>query len=160
MDDDDMAAVMGFSSFGGTKRKFETTNSPKTKPDASGANSTRLGVRPKLTSANADPHSKQPDADPTIVSASKTQEMQPAGQPKQSVATASASFVAHGQTLDQHHKPRDSADSPGSTVSFGGPAITQAELAALRYGITNEAGDTAYFLPSFVENPWEKLQQR
>jgi hypothetical protein len=28
---------------------------------------------------------------------------------------------------------------------------------ALRRGIRNERGDMAYFLPSFLEDPWAKL---
>jgi hypothetical protein len=48
-ENDEIAAAMGFASFGGTKRKYDHTNSPKAKAaaDASGANSTKLGVRMK-----------------------------------------------------------------------------------------------------------------
>lgn len=42
-------------------------------------------------------------------------------------------------------------------ISFGGAEITQDELQALRKGVRDERGDVAYFLPSFVEDPWEKL---
>lgn len=46
----DIAAAMGFGSFGGTKkRKYDQASSPKSKADASGANSTKLGVRTKKT---------------------------------------------------------------------------------------------------------------
>lgn len=34
---------------------------------------------------------------------------------------------------------------------------TSMSLQALRRGIRNDRGDTAYFLPSFLEDPWEKL---
>ena len=30
-------------------------------------------------------------------------------------------------------------------------------LQALRRGIRNERGDMAYFLPSFLEDPWKEL---
>jgi hypothetical protein len=44
--------------------------------------------------------------------------------------------------------PRDNITLPdGNTMS----------LQALRRGIRNERGDMAYFLPSFLEDPWEKL---
>jgi hypothetical protein len=44
--------------------------------------------------------------------------------------------------------PRDNITLPdGNTMS----------LQALRRGIRNERGDIAYFLPSFLEDPWEKL---
>lgn len=34
---------------------------------------------------------------------------------------------------------------------------TTMNLQALRRGVRNERGDMAYFLPSFLEDPWEKL---
>lgn len=33
-------------------------------------------------------------------------------------------------------------------------------LQALRRGVVNARGDMAYFLPSFVEDPWEKLETK
>ena len=44
-------------------------------------------------------------------------------------------------------------------VSFGGAPIPESELRALQHGVVNGAGDTAYFLPSFVEDPWERLKK-
>lgn len=32
-------------------------------------------------------------------------------------------------------------------------------LAALRKGVKNERGDTVYFLPSFLEDPWKILEE-
>jgi hypothetical protein len=49
-EDMDIAAAMGFASFGGAKkRKYDQTNSPKAKPAASGANTAQLGVRSRKT---------------------------------------------------------------------------------------------------------------
>lgn len=156
----DIAAAMGFASFGGTKkRKFDHANSPKTKADASGANSTKLGVRTKKTAsaesgiidiAGADSvgQTKQAQADSSLGS-------------KDTLPTGSglASFLARGQNLPE--KPVGLSDlgdpSAAYMISFGGPSISKAELNALRNGVQNENGDTAYFLPSFVEDPWAKL---
>ncbi|GAB1739703.1 hypothetical protein NU219Hw_g4645t1 [Hortaea werneckii] len=34
------------------------------------------------------------------------------------------------------------------------------DLQALRYGVKNDKGDTAYFLPSFIEDPWKGLEPK
>ncbi|RAR03270.1 hypothetical protein DDE82_005280 [Stemphylium lycopersici] len=159
-DNADIAAAMGFASFGGTKkRKFDHANSPKARADASGANSTKLGVRTKTASAEtgivdvagADfvGQTKQAQADSSVGSEDTTL---PTG-------SGLASFLARGQNLPE--KPVGLSElggqSTADTVSFGGPSISKAELNALRNGVQNENGDTAYFLPSFVEDPWAKL---
>ncbi|KAI4613923.1 hypothetical protein J4E80_006611 [Alternaria sp. BMP 0032] len=173
MDDDEndeIAAAMGFASFGGTKkRKFDHTASPKAGPDASGANSTKLGVRSKKV-ANED-EINLGDAVSDAVSDFTNPAPQPhnnaPGKAKKSQPADSglAAFLARGQNL--HEKPAAtestsnlamSGDPPAAEmVSFGGPAISKAELNALRHGVRMENGDTAYFLPSFVEDPWAKL---
>ncbi|KAF2819838.1 hypothetical protein CC86DRAFT_374952 [Ophiobolus disseminans] len=115
--DSDIAAAMGFSSFGGTKkRKHSRTASPKpAEADASGANSTKLGVRTKVA-----PKSVQ--------------------KPAQALSDSQPELSA------------------SETVSFGGPRISKAELNALRFGVKNDDGDTAYFLPNFIGDPWEGMQ--
>ncbi|KAF2027880.1 hypothetical protein EK21DRAFT_70967 [Setomelanomma holmii] len=144
-EDLDIAAAMGFSSFGGVKkRKYDQTNSPKTPSvmDASGANSTELGVRPKKASKPTSKAKKAP---------------QPTGL---------ADFLARGQTIPdkpQIAPPSESVSSQhdlsaSEMVSFGGSPISKAELNALRIGVKDKNGDTAYFLPSFIEDPWEKLK--
>jgi hypothetical protein len=148
-EDVDMAAAMGFSTFGGTKkRKHDETSSPKAKIDASGANSTQLGARPKK------PVSEVQEA----VQSLKT------GSP---VTTGLAQFLARGQSLPEKPPVVPEAEStfpsnePSTTntklVSFGGPSISTAELNALRFGVRNAGGDNAYFLPNFIEDPWEVL---
>lgn len=156
-DDDEIAKAMGFSSFGGTKkRKYEETASPKTKPDASGANSTRLGVRTKAVEDTPGKGKNVPEGnEDTILESTEAAQPFPShakGKAKQRAATGLAGFLAHGQTLP---------DKPNThevdMVSFGGPAIPRAELNALRHGVKGEDGEIAYFLPSFVEDPWERL---
>ncbi|PVH97197.1 hypothetical protein DM02DRAFT_644334 [Periconia macrospinosa] len=161
MEDDEMndeiAAAMGFSSFGGSKkRKFDHTNSPKTKPDASGANSTKLGVRPKTSKSDATGASEI--ADNSGITSKETRKQ------KQPAPSGLAAFLNRGQNLPDkppttegvlNPPPADhSHENASATVSFGGPPISRAELNALRHGVKTANGDTAYFLPSFVEDPW------
>lgn len=158
----DIAAAMGFGAFGGTKkRKYDHSNSPRTKVDASGANSTQLGMRTKKAVAQETPEAQGADG-----TTSRTDEASNDAKP-QAPAQGLAQFLARGQSLPI--KPPNASQVGSSahqddsstvkTVSFGGPPISTAELNALRFGIKNESGDTAYFLPNFVEDPWEELKR-
>ncbi|KAF2134895.1 hypothetical protein P153DRAFT_278840 [Dothidotthia symphoricarpi CBS 119687] len=141
MEEDDIAAAMGFSSFGGTKkRKYDQANSPKAKADVSGANTTKLGMRSKVAASSEHEDFETPHA---------------------------SSATAHGQTLPEI--PRETRHvattftpvdtSATETMSFGGPPISRGELNTLRFGVKDEKGDTVYFLPSFVEDPWENFMK-
>lgn len=151
-ENDEMAAMMGFSSFGGTKkRKFDQTKSPaKDDNSASGANSTELGVRTKASGNEKSDGEKASSASATTNAS----------------AGGLASFLARGQALPEKppaptpvHRGSTSQEDPSASelVSFGGPPVSRSDLNALRFGVRNTDGDTAYFLPSFVEDPWEKL---
>lgn len=169
-DDMDIAAAMGFSSFGGTKkRKYDQTGSPKapTEADASGANTTELGVRTKK-SANEELESGDADATMATTAASTSSTHQAKNTKKPAAATGLADFLARAQTLPDQSPAAQGAQSAythawqsdaNEMVSFGGPSISKAELNALRFGVKNEHGDNAYFLPNFVEDPWEKLNR-
>jgi hypothetical protein len=164
-DDIDMAAAMGFSSFGGTKkRKYDQTNPPKPKADASGANSTQLGMRTKKTSGS-DPEVSG-NANESITSSTKAPVSKNAQ--KQPPAEGLAAFLARAQILPESTPQTQGTDSDSrqnepaaaEMITFGGPSVSKAELNALRFGVRNEHGDTAYFLPNFVENPWENMKNR
>lgn len=159
----DIAAAMGFSSFGGNKkRKHDLTDSPKSKPDASGANSTQLGVRTKKAvtpgndqSTSSIPSFAQDPAPRYTKDASKS-----------SHSAGLADFLARGHDLPEPQLDLGQNGRAGTqqqilseasaekTISFGGPMISRAELNALRFGLKNEAGDIAYFKPSFLDDPW------
>jgi len=145
MDDEediDIAAAMGFGSFGGTKkRKYDHTTSPQAADGASGANTTQLGAR-------------------TRKSESTQNEVQGDSEAQKSEHCVAAEPSAH--STDVFSAPRDrSRDDAAAleTVSFGGPPITRGELNALKFGVRNPNGDMAYFLPNFVEDPWARLTQ-
>jgi hypothetical protein len=174
-DDEDIAAAMGFSAFGSSKkRKFDDTNSPKAKPGASssGANITPLGVRSKTElDADAMDVTSQEQEPSTVEDSSILPQTQPLqrnwkGKQNQPAARGPAGLPSRGLNLPD--KPQDSpvsqhpssnADRPdlSEMISFGGPPVSRAELNALKQGVPDERGDMAYFLPSFVEDPWEKL---
>ncbi|KAG9185979.1 hypothetical protein G6011_02535 [Alternaria panax] len=173
MDDeenDEIAAAMGFASFGGTKkRKFD--HSPKATPDAndaSGANSTALGVRTKKVASAGD---VEFDVDNLSSGSAQAQSSASARQNKNQTADSGlAGFLARGQNLpDERSSVIEGNFEPGPVASghlpaadltsFGGPSISRAELNALRHGVRMENGDTAYFLPSFVEDPWARLRK-
>jgi hypothetical protein len=176
-EDPDIAAMMGFGSFGGTKkRKYDQTNSPKSKIDASGANSTQLGVRMKPNSDEVSLDFGDDDAsisNPTVEAQPQPTQTtaRPKGKGKQPDATGLAAFLVHAQTIPDktvraeqpslattHHESTQNHNNV--TFSYGGPPISENEMYALRRGVKDEAGDNAYFLPSFVEDPWEKLEQQ
>lgn len=169
MEEDDIAAAMGFSSFGGTKkRKYDQTNSPKTKADASGANTTKLGVKTKIVASSEQENIE--DAEFISAAGPMYQIAQPQSYnntQKSPAATGLASFLARGQALPgippemQYVNEALSSVGPSATetVSFGGPSISRDQLNALRFGVKNENGDTAYFLPSFVEDPWKSFMK-
>lgn len=185
MEEDDIAAAMGFSSFGGQKkRKYDQASSPKG-PSSSGANSTRLGVRPKLAQqAAGEELDNGVEAQPSVAEtadATPTPPTNPKRKPKHQVASSLADFLNRGHALPdkppvavqetQPSRPAQPAQpalqqpSPGAgegasqTMSFGGPSITKSELNALKQGVKNERGDVMFFLPSFVEDPWERLER-
>ncbi|KAK8205888.1 hypothetical protein IWZ01DRAFT_58483 [Phyllosticta capitalensis] len=90
---------------------------------------------------------------------------------KETVPTGLAAFLARGKGLPEKPPTTSSNHTIGSN-EVGGPtnlpemldtqpASTNAEpdLHALRNGIRNENGDIAYFLPSFIEDPWAHLEK-
>ncbi len=148
--DPEIAAAMGFSSFGGTKkRKYDNRQSPKPKPDASGANATEIGVRAK----------KVAGAEGTGAGVSHTGFLSTL-EPNNGRDASTASALETSSTQDQ--APSNQVPSPeeAETLCFGGPPISRAELNALRLGVKDSNGDMAYFLPNFVEDPWEKTSDR
>lgn len=174
MEEDDIAAAMGFSSFGGQKkRKYDQASSPKSTANASGANSTRLGVRPKTIETNAGEGADAPGwkANDIVESTETEPNLNATRKLKQPAASSLADFLSRGQNLPDKPVSNEEAPAPNveeianveqddsATLSFGGPPVTKAALNELRRGVRNEHGDMVYFLPSFVEDPWEKLRK-
>jgi hypothetical protein len=165
-DDSDIAAAMGFGSFGTKKRKYDQSSSPKPKADSSGANSTQLGVRMKKAAKDElDVDHGTVGVEPGISSPSASKP-KPKSAQNSTAATGLAEFLARAQTLPDKPPvaPQDDAmpdrvdPFASQMISFGGPSISRAELQALKFGVKDENGDTAYFLPNFVGDPWEGMK--
>jgi hypothetical protein len=163
-DDMDIAAAMGFCSFGGTKkRKYDQTDSPKAKIGASGANTTQLGMRTKKAANDDSVNTGNVTGSTPTTNASLQQEMNTQKLP---AATGLADFLARAHTLPEkpQHEQEPQSNYTGSSqtdpvevLSFGGLSISKAELNALRFGVENQHGDMAIFLPNFVEDPWKRF---
>ena len=71
------------------------------------------------------------------------------------------------RTHDSKQRPNENAQLPERVATTrspeGGPATATAQqgeptLEQLRHGVRDENGDIAYFLPSFLEDPWKDLK--
>jgi hypothetical protein len=129
--DPEIAAAMGFASFGGATKKrklnvdeavVDTANKGKS---ATGSNSQPLGQ------PTARPAAKEPPGNPRI---------------RSSAIVRTANKRAAAKVIE--------------TTTNTYPASGTANLGALRKGVRNARGDTAYFLPSFLEDPWESLRKK
>lgn len=181
--DPDLAASLGFTSFGGAprpkRRKFnvhDTYIDPATasasKPPASkgdqghgkGANATSLGVRGRSAARNENEALPLSDED-TIVPASTTSSTAAIIHDTQASIRASAPVPQHSPAspailqLHSHARPGPQPNAHlASATDLAG--LTPQDLQQLRAGVVMQNGDVAYFQPSFLEDPWEKLQRK
>lgn len=127
-----LAAAMGFSGFGtqpnNKKRKFNT-NEGFVDPEIGKSDSKGKGKGKAATGANDIP----------------------VGRPKPRDATTAVEADANGSGV----KTAFAGAGAGASASTTGE---KPSLEALRLGVVNEKGDMAYFLPSFLEDPWKGLR--
>lgn len=196
MDDDldidpEMAAAMGFTSFGAKpskRRKFNHNEAVVEGQDgemeviaSSGANNTALGVRSRLAPAQAQ-EMEEGGAEGAEDEENKTKTKESKKQ-KQKAPKGLADYIAWGNTVTTPSQPptqpvvQESARSAEAQIAPIAPPTQVAhvprggagaeswpqgmpsgqELATLRRGVQNSRGDMAYFLPSFIEDPWKVL---
>ncbi|KAI7286418.1 hypothetical protein KC345_g1122 [Hortaea werneckii] len=90
---------------------------------------------------------------------------------KQTEAPTSSIPAASGKGANNTPLGQKSALSGVENVTFtseahaiqgavGGDASGRPNLQASRHGIKNDRGDMAYFLPSFIEDPWKGLEPK
>jgi hypothetical protein len=180
MDDDfevdpEMTAAMGFSSFGTQpntkKRKYHhddavvAIDNPHGK--SSGANTIELGIR-KQRNDSYSGTSPQTDSIESISAGREASITHPIG-----ASAGLSEFISQAQSLPPRPIPsgisrthETSTSSTSKPTSFPGGIPKQffdkldwKELEALRKGVKDENGDIAYFLPSFIEDPWAKLER-
>lgn len=202
MDDDDleidpeMAAAMGFTSFGAKpskRRKFNHNEAVIEGQDgepeviaSSGANNTALGMRSRPVAAAMAQESVE---GVSVVDEKDGVETTGSKKNKQKAPRGLADYIAWGNTVTAPPPPPpppslpqvqtqvavpQTLSLPAQTTSIvpatgegklGGQGAESwpqgmpsgQELASLRRGVQNARGDMAYFLPSFIEDPWKAL---
>ncbi|KAK4990612.1 hypothetical protein LTR66_006755 [Elasticomyces elasticus] len=145
---------------------------------SSGANVTKLGVRQRTDSGpiyvdeevvvtpslQPKPSTKYSKASQTPAASAGLAAFLSQGQierlplPNQLVPTTST--TASQQALPVHAPLPQTPPLPGVLAiprKLG--ELTREDLRALRQGVRNERGDMAYFLPSFVEDPWKDVRE-
>ncbi|KAK7533052.1 uncharacterized protein J3D65DRAFT_68111 [Phyllosticta citribraziliensis] len=219
--DPDLAAAMGFSSFGPAKKSGKPVRAEAVVEAGTGTNRVQLGPRKRQANSDQDlvPRKRRADHDdvesvgskatntpgaPTESKDAETVTAQsdmvsatpPQGQGgpshseermavqsslsaekpkknKETVPTGLAAFLARGKELPEKPSTGPSnivpdltgADVPTTSLpetSDTQPASTfvEPDLQALRNGIRDKNGDIAYFLPSFIEDPWTRLERQ
>ena len=217
--DPEIAAAMGFSSFGNQlsnkKRKFnQDTFMDASKPNSSrtGANSMQLGARQKkIPSINTLRSPQQNDKDgeewldpgyvkesmdmnesslsadtilplqasPSNFGPINRANLRPKGKQNQSDPSGLAQFLARGEAFKQDVSTSENGDFgakhsldavfPSDTSLPTEPTTSIPSIPlgtfgcedthVLRKGVRNAQGDVAYFLPSFVEDPWRNQRK-
>ena len=139
--DEGMASMMGFSGFGSKpnkKRKIDRGEAfvdPDIgrKPDSKRAHGTGANALPTGNGKTSKPQQREGSADRLVVrSATDATTAQ-----NPSEVSGSSSSILEGKTSDGNHRTN---------------------LNALRHGVVNGHGVVAYFLPSFLEDPWKGLK--
>jgi len=139
--EDDMAALMGFSSFSeAPKPKRQKVSDP-----TSGTNSNNIPLgkpKPRQTQAQAE-SSAQDDDFPTYE-----------GRNLESVLASTALTSSTHQPPFQDHSSRSSEVLLQKTFN----ELKPDDLAAFNRGVKSADGRTIFFRPRFIENnPWERL---
>ncbi|OCK79397.1 hypothetical protein K432DRAFT_299949 [Lepidopterella palustris CBS 459.81] len=168
--DPEIAAAMGFSTFGNPtsykKRKFNHNDAFVDGPDSdmrsgTGANSMKLGVRQKQLASNSNFDTSTGKQKPTSLSGLS-----------QFLARGQASTgdgIFHNKQVTEQSINTAVNEPPTSSLPFvpvsnvtsaSGGSNGGRDLHAFRKGVRNAQGDVAYFLPSFVEDPWRSLERK
>ncbi|KAK7552662.1 hypothetical protein IWX49DRAFT_496325 [Phyllosticta citricarpa] len=167
--DPDLAAAMGFSSFGPSKGSGKPVRAEAVKEAGTGTNRVQLGPRKRQAKGDRDEpcQSEENNAMQSSIPAEKSKKS------KETVPTGLAAFLARGKELPEKPSTGPSnftPDSAGANVPVAslpetsdtqsGSNFVEPDLQALRNGIRDENGDIAYFLPSFIEDPWMRLERK
>jgi hypothetical protein len=159
-----MAAALGFSSFGAqpsTRKKYNdaVVDITTTAPSMKGANALPLGKKRKASPQVASvPAAKKPAPRTTqgILSAGTTSEA--TAELTANAREAADTTTASRPPLSRHDPVTESLLQSWNVSTQGPRRFTAMELQALREGIRTSKGHVAYFLPSFVEDPWAKIR--
>jgi len=141
--DPTLAASLGFSSFG---------TQPSAKKRKYGHNDNAF-VDPSSSSSQNKPKAAQKDA-------GKGANALPLGRRKDTAIAASA-MIEPLKAVISSPVIVEATSITTSSVNQGAPSLTSREVGieAYRHGVKQSNGDMAYFLPSFLEDPWARLNQ-
>lgn len=178
-----IAAAMGFTSFGVSKKRkyhhndtvIDTSSTPKPqappKVSATGVNRMQLGEKrpsPAEARAKVDDPGYTDDAESKARSAGH----HAVGKPSPPIGTSHhapnsmqtqpriSEMVGAETSSTAGSGPSPASLSQGPVVMSTGKQVSHGELQALRKGVRNDRGDTVYFLPSFIQDPWTGLRAR
>ncbi|KAL1310941.1 hypothetical protein AAFC00_001164 [Neodothiora populina] len=148
-------------------------------PSGSGANTTALGVRSKVQAQGADVD-VDVDANGEITQVEtdvRDEKKKTKGKKKQGGPPLGlADYIAWGESVTSQAPPAVVPSQPlAAETVLATPAIeyyggagaeswpqgmpSREELAKSRRGVQNARGDMAYFMPSFIEDPWKELAE-
>jgi len=141
--DPTLAASLGFSSFG---------TQPSAKKRKYGHNDNAF-VDPSSLSSQNKPKAAQQDA-------GKGANALPLGRRKDTANAANA-IVEPLKAVDPSPVIVEATGVATSSVTQGALGLPSREVGieAYRHGVKQSNGDMAYFLPSFLEDPWARLDQ-
>ena len=185
--EEDVAAAMGFASFGSkpkpAKKKRKIVGADANH-EGSGSNNTPLGVRMKAAeekNPGAEAEWKEPGYyEPPVNGENEdvpyhllhtgdlvdgyhigqNKGYQPRHQPEESKDKTPSSAQSHnngGQETPKTLQP--TSIKPSSPAIPGQDSNGNWDYHALRRGIIDTNGDTAYYLPSFISDPWQHLRK-
>lgn len=137
----ELLATMGFASFGSMR--------PKRKR---GSDDTRPAKHGGGQGANALPLGQRKEARESARGGAEAGRREGVGEGEVTSRGDEAAAVATEQHSAQGYRGADA-----EMVEVGVTRIARGELRALAQGVTTANGDVAYFLPSFIEDPWARL---
>lgn len=171
--DVDIAAIMGFGTFGSQPQPKRRKMNDATIDSSTGANTTSLGIRQRVvpsqddTTAQAAEEINDATNDFDQVPATAPTKKDKRAKKQASAGGGLAGYLSRGQAVPD--KPPVSVD-PSSAVISQTQAPTNSQVDAvlskdptdytpddlfrLRKGVVNAKGEPVYFQPSFIEDPW------
>jgi hypothetical protein len=157
MEEDDIAAAMGFSSFGAQKRKYEDRVLPQDEASSSGANAEPLGVRPKMSSEaepepeneatedmeiDAGDHMDAANFDAALPDRPKPPKQKGKKKNKPPATSSLADFLTRGKYLDEH------APAPATDPTQELPRVAQSDTQSkIQQSAPVERAEKLYHFP-------------
>ena len=155
--EENVAAAMGFGSFGAKPHLKKKRKTEPSREQGSGSNSLPVGLRKEtITSRAEEPQSTSSLGDPPMHAMAEV----PPGSPRMSVLASSHLSLPKRPPSPEHVHEGVKGVALQVETEPGKLANGQWDWNALRKGVRDERGDTAYYNASFVEDPWAALKAK